>query len=246
MVTWSTFYSVSDIEMKKFGLIGGTSWYATVAYYTSINQGINDIFNDNTNPPLYVSTLNQKEIHDLQKAGDWQSIADIYIDKSSELQNIGVEGLAFCANTPHKIYAAVSQKIAIPIIHITDSVAKEIKDNNHSTVALLGTRFTMQEDFFKHRLLHAHGINTVVPDQDTQLKIQEYFYQELSVGVFKESTKAFFEEVIASLMTSGAEAVILGCTEFPLLLKDTSSHVTLIDSLQCHCRSIIDFVLAND
>jgi len=230
--------------MKKFGLIGGTSWYSTTEYYSWINQSVNQRFGDNTNPPLYITSLNQKEIHHYQKQDDWLSITNLYVEKSLELQNLGVEGIAFCANTPHKVYDEVVNNIKIPVVHIADAVALNIQSHDLSKVGLLGTQFTMQEGFIKNRLIQEHNIETLVPDMNFQSSIQKYLYEELSMGLFHQTTRHFFEAVIDSLVEKGIEAVILGCTEFPILLKDTSRKTLLIDSMECHCKSIVDFIFA--
>ncbi len=232
--------------MRRFGLIGGTSWYSTVEYYTLINQSINKHFGNNTNPPLYVANLNQKAIHDYQKANDWNSIAKLYIEKAHELQQLDVAGLAFCANTPHKIYDEVQRNCPVPVVHIADSIAKTAKDNRLSTVGLLGTRFTMQADFIKQRLQQGHGISTQVPEAEMQDQIQQFVYDELSEGVFLKSTQAFFIDLIKSLVRQGTQGVVLGCTEFPILLQGVTCDTLLIDSLQSHCAAIVDFILADD
>ena len=229
--------------MKKFGLIGGTSWYSTAEYYGLINKSVNTLYGNNTNPPLYLINLNQNEIQSYQRSDDWDSIAQIYIERSMELERIGVEGLAFCANTPHKVFAEVAKRISIPILHIADSIAKKAKAQQLSQLGLLGTRFTMQDGFIKNVLTEKHGIRTIVPEHEVQLKIQRCVYEELSVGKLLASTQSFFKGIIADLVSNGAQGVILGCTEFPLLLKNVACEVVLIDSLKCHCDYIIDFIL---
>lgn len=229
--------------MIKFGLIGGTSWYSTIEYYTLINQKINSIFGNNTNPELYISSLNQKQIHDYQRQDDWKTIAKLYNQKCLELQRIEVEGIAFCANTPHKIYEDVTHNISVPILHIADSIAETIKGKKLKTAGFLGTQFSMQEPFIKEKLLQDHNISTIVPEIETQRKIQDYIYTELSIGIFNQSTRSFFTSVIDSLVMKGAECIVLGCTEFSLLLKNSSCNVILVDSLHSHCDSITTFIL---
>ncbi len=229
--------------MKKFGLIGGTSWHSTMVYYSKINRTINEFYGNNTNPPIQLVSLNQKEIHDLQRQGDWEGIATIFLEAAKTLENSGVEGIAICANTPHKIYSYLVANLTVPVLHIADSIAVKIKKEQWSKVGLLGTAFTMKEEFIKGYLHQRHNIDTIVPDLPTQDKIQQLIYNQFSVGIFEQEAKQFFRNTIDLLAKSGGQAVILGCTEFPLLLKDTHCEIPLIDSLECHCQMIVDFIL---
>lgn len=229
--------------MKKFGLIGGTSWHSTIDYYAQINRRVNQHHGDNTNPPLCLISLDQKQVHDLQRAGDWDAIAGIFVSAALELQGLGVEGIALCANTPHKIHDPLSAALSVPVLHIADAMGDTLTHAGLHTVGLMGTRFTMSQDFIKGRLLERYQVKTVVPTDAEQDAIQRLVYEELSVGVFSDSAKAFFLEVVDSLAAQGAQAVILGCTEFPILLKDTQAPVPLIDSVVCHCESITRFIL---
>lgn len=229
--------------MKTYGLIGGTSWHSTVEYYATINRLINERHGDNTNPQLRIVSLNQKKIHDLQRADDWDAIADIFEKAALELQGIGVEGIALCANTPHKIFDRLCAKISVPILHIADAIGADLVKDGLETVGLIGTRFTMSEDFIKGRLSSRYQVKAIVPTDSEQDGIQDLIYSELSVGVFSDDTRKFFLQVIESLAARGARAVILGCTEFPLLLKDVDCPVPLIDSLKSHCDAIVRCIL---
>ena len=232
--------------MRKFGLIGVTSWHSTVEYYAMINRLINDRQGDNTNPPLRIVSLNQKQIHDLQRSDDWDFIADIFINAALELQGCGVEGIALCANTPHKVFDQLSQSLSVPILHIADAIGATLKTAGWDSVGLIGTRFTMEQDFIKGRLLDRYQVKTIVPAVSEQREIQELIYNELSVGMLKDDTKDFFLRVIELLSARGAQSVILGCTEFPLLLNDANCPVPLIDSLKCHCEAIVRYILAEE
>ncbi|QCB47282.1 amino acid racemase [Hydrogenophaga sp. PAMC20947] len=229
--------------MKKFGLIGGTSWNSTVDYYALINKLINDHHGDNTNPPLRVVSLNQKAIHDLQRSDDWDAIADIAGAAALELQGIGVEGIALCSNTQHKVFDPLQASLSVPVLHIADAIAANLDALGFETVGLIGTRFTMTEDFIKGRLQDRYQVKTVVPTDAEQGDIQDLVYKELSVGVFSDSTRAIFLQVIESLSAKGAQAVILGCTEFPILLRGADCPVPLIDTVACHCEAITRFIL---
>ena len=231
--------------MKKFGLIGGTSWHSTVDYYALINTLINDHHGDNTNPPLRLVSLNQKEIHDLQRVGDWAAISGIACAAALELQEIGVEGIALCSNTQHKVADSLQASLSVPVLHVADAIAANLVALGFKTVGLIGTRFTMTEDFIKGRLQDRYQLKTVVPTDAEQDDIQDLIYKELSVGVFSDSAKAFFLQIIESLAAQGAQAVILGCTEFPILLRGIDCAVPLIDSVECHCEAIARYILGD-
>ena len=227
--------------MKKFGLIGGISWRSTMNYYERINETINQLSHDNTNPFLHLISLNQREIHDLQRAGDWKRIAEIFADAALKLSRSGAEGIAFCANTPHKIYHEIQALLDIPILHIGDAIATEANQHNWTRLGLIGTRFTMSEPFLRDRLAE-QGFEILVPTETVQAEMQTRIYGELSTGNFDSTQQEYAREVIHSLVDAHVDAVILGCTEFPLLLRDCSCEVPLIDTIQVHCDQIVRFI----
>lgn len=229
--------------MKSFGLIGGLSWHSTVEYYGTINRAVNQHFGNNTNPSLYLASLNQHEIHQLQKEGDWLAITDIIVAAARKLEQCGAQGLAMCANTPHKVYDLLQAAVDIPVIHIADAIASSAKNLDSTKLGLLGTRFTMQDDFIKGRLSNNYKLKTIVPTAEEQEIIHGIFLEKLSMGIFDDESRAEFLRIISALKESGAEAVILGCTEFPLLLRGCDATLPTIDSLQSHCDSIISYIL---
>jgi len=194
---------------------------------------------------LFIESLNQKEVHDLQRSGNWEAIAETFIDVATRLARTGAEGIALCANTPHKIYDQLVAEIDIPVLHIADAIALKLKQSHWDKVGLIGTAFTMKEDFIKGRLRSLHEVETLVPAIADQSEIQELIYGKLSVGIFDEEAKRLTTGILESLSRGGAEAVILGCTEFPLLLKGASCEIPLIDSIQCHCEMLVQFILGN-
>lgn len=229
------------MAMKAFGLIGGISWRSTMNYYERINETINQLSSDNTNPFLNLISLNQREIHDLQRAGDWKRIAEIFTEAALKLSRSGVEGIAFCANTPHKIYWEVQSRLDIPILHIGDAIAIEASQQQWTRLGLIGTRFTMSEPFLKDRLADK-GLEVLVPSSAIQAEMQTRIYDELSTGNFDSLQQTHALEVIHSLVDAGVDAVILGCTEFPLLLREYACDVPLIDTIQVHCDQIVRFI----
>ncbi|GAU07328.1 aspartate/glutamate racemase family protein [Desulfoplanes formicivorans] len=229
--------------MEKIGLIGGLSWRSTVEYYSRINTQVNLHYGDNTNPPLRIININQREMHDLQRNNDWDTIAKIIISASKELQAVGVECLAICASTPHKVVDQVQDVVTIPILHIADAVGSFLRERKIDFVGLLGSRFTMSEDFIKLRLFTKNKIKTIVPNLDAQNEIQKRLYEELSIGVFNSQTRQFFVKEIENMAIQGAQAVILGCTEFPILLEKEHCSIPLIDSIDIHCDAIVKYIL---
>lgn len=229
--------------MKKIGLIGGTSWHSTVEYYRILNQGVNDFYGNNTNPNLWLYNLNQQEIHQHQQAGRWEEIAAILFKASIKLEEVGVEAIALCANTHHKVVDSIQPKLSIPFLHIADAIGKEIKQHKWQKVGLLGTKFTMKEDFIKGKLARDYHVEVIVPEEITQLEMQGLIEKEMSYGIFSPTTKKYYQEVIRELAKQGAEAVILGCTEIPLLLRGAKCSLPTVDSLKCHCDLIVDFIL---
>lgn len=215
-------------------------------YYAEINRSINEWHGNNTNPPLMIASLDQKEIHDLQRDGNWDAIAEIFVDAANTLKRTGVHAVAICANTPHKIHDKLAAALDIPVLHIADAIAMTLKQSNWDRVGLIGTRFTMEEDFIKGRLRAIYQVETVVPASSVQGEIQDLIYDQLSVGIFEDDAKDFVLEVVESLSKNGAQAVILGCTEFPLLLKDTPCQIPLVDSLKCHCQMIVRYILGDE
>jgi aspartate racemase len=232
--------------MKKFGLLGGLSWLSTIDYYRELNMAVNQHFKSNINPRLYVVNLNQKEIHDLQKAGDWQKISHILIKTGRELESLGCEGLAFCANTPHRVYEDVQDKMDIPILHIGDAVGRYIRKIGHKKVGLLGTRYTMEGDFIRSRLENLYSVEVVIPEQEPRRNIQTLLYQEMSRGLFSDEARNYFLQLIEELKSKGAEAAVLGCTEFPILLNHIDTALPKIDSMMCHVDDIAKFILEQE
>ncbi|MGE9270071.1 MAG: aspartate/glutamate racemase family protein [Verrucomicrobiales bacterium] len=232
--------------MRKFGLIGGTSWYSTVEYYRLINQRINDLHGDNTNPPLRLVSLNQREIHDLQHVGNWQAIAEVFSRAAVELDRLDVAGIAMCANTPHKVYEFVAAEVRCPVLHIADAIGEDLQRRGFERVGLIGTSFTMSQSFLKGRLQDRYGMEVLVPSLAQQEEMQVRIYDELSVGEFGRETKEFSLRIVNSLGERGAQAVVLGCTEFPLLLKGELAAVPVVDSIRCHCEAITEFILKEE
>ncbi len=231
--------------MKPFGLIGerhGTQPWNTIR----VSTGPSIVFME-TIPILLYTSLAWTNIRYINyRLKGLNSIADIVKKHALQLQNAGAKGIAICANTPHKVLPRVQDSVQVPFVHIADAVGDDMKKQGWSKVALLGTIFTMQEDFIKGKLLQDYQIECIVPGSEDQIWMQEAIVKEMSVGVFTEETIRRYIETIHSFSEKGAEAVILGCTEIPLLLRNTTPSIPTIDSLACHCAKIVSFILKDE
>lgn len=229
--------------MKTLGLIGGTSWHSTIEYYKYINQHVNDYFGDNTNPPLMVFTLNQALVYKLQEEAKWDQIAEMITDAATRLEKAGAEQLMFCANTPHKIYDIVAKRIDTPILHIGDATAAAIKSEKLNTVCFLGTKFSMTEDFVTKRISR-RNIGVLVPqNNDTINELHRIIQEELTYGKIIEHSKRYVLDVIQDLVQSGAQGVVLGCTEFPLMIDDEDLEMPTFNTTHIHALAGANFIL---
>ena len=230
-------------KMNKLGLIGGTSWHSTIEYYASINQEINDYYGNNTNPPLLVYTMNQAEIHRLQKEDKWDSIAVMLTDGALSLKRAGATSVMFCANTPHKVFDVVQSQVDVPIIHIGDATAKEIHKKEVKSVGFLGTIYTMEADFITKRI-EDNGIEVFEPEQkEVLIELQRIIEEELTYGVIKPTSKTYVLSVIKDLVNKGAEGIVLGCTEFPLMIFDKDLDIPTFNTTKIHSMAAVDYIL---
>lgn len=230
-------------KMNTLGLIGGTSWHSTLIYYSIINQSVNDHFGNNTNPPLLVYTLNQAEVHRFQKENKWDSIAHMITQGALSLKKGGAESVLFCANTPHKVYSLVQEKLDFPIIHIADATANAIHDKKIKKVCFIGTKYSMEEDFIAKRI-EDNGINVLVPEEKTVInELHRIIIEELTYGKVNETSKRYVLDVLNNLIDKGAEGVILGCTEFPLMIMKEDLNVPIFNTTEIHAKSGVDFIL---
>ncbi|MDW3192799.1 MAG: amino acid racemase [Cytophagales bacterium] len=229
--------------MRTLGLIGGTSWHSTIHYYQNINQSINEHFGNNSNPPLILFNLNHAVIHQHQKENHWDKIAELVIDAGERLQKAGAEALLLCANTTHKVYESVSKTMAIPILHIADATANAIQQQGLRKVCFIGTKFTMMEDFVTNRI-SKHDIEVITPVGSEKLEeLHRIIHQELVLGNIISSSKDFVLNCIQEMVDQGAEGVILGCTEFPILIQATDLNIPIFDTVKVHTKAAFDFIL---
>jgi aspartate racemase len=230
-------------SMKILGLIGGTSWVSTIDYYTYINQGINEQLGGLNYAYCIIHSFNYNDIAKNNEAENWGSTLDKVTKAALNLQKSGAEAIVLCANTMHLIADKLKENINIPIIHIANATATAINKQNITKVGLLGTRFTMERDFFKNKLKE-QGIDTLIPYEEDRKFIHETIGSELGRGIFKPETKSYYLEVMKKLVEQGAEGIILGCTEIPMLIKTEDIDIPLFDTALIHAKAAVEFALS--
>ena len=230
-------------NMRTLGLIGGTSWHSSVEYYRIINQATNNHYGNNTNPPLVLFNLNQAAVHQFQNEDNWQGVADLVSNAARSLVDAGAEAVMFCANTPHKIYESVEEQISVPILHIADATAQAIGKQSLNAVGFLGTKFSMREPFVVSRIAQ-HGIRVLVPeDKDEQNELHRIIQQELTFGNVAAGSKQYVLESIEKMKELGAEGVVLGCTEFPLVISASDLSIPIFNTTEIHALAAVEFIL---
>ncbi len=229
--------------MRRFGLIGGTSWHSTVNYYAGLNQRFNDHFGDNTNPPLVIYNMNQAEVHQLQKEDNWDAIAKLNQEALEALRSGGVEGVALCANTPHKIYDTLADNTNIPIIHIADATADMLLQDGCAHPLLIGTKFTMSGTFITRRLAD-RGVKVEVPSSEQQLELHRIIFDELVYGNILQQSQQYVTNLFEEFNSAyGVDSIILGCTEFGILMDGVEVIGPKVDTVEAHIEAIARFIL---
>ncbi|MES2306552.1 MAG: aspartate/glutamate racemase family protein [Gemmatimonadota bacterium] len=232
--------------MKKLGLVGGISWVSTIDYYRLINQGINARCGGLTFAQCVIESLNFDDFTRNNTAGNWDATYRLLADACATLTGAGAEGIVLCANTAHAVSDRLEQELSVPLIHIVSATASAITARGLTRVGLLGTKFTMELPFYRERLRHA-GIEAMVPGrQETRDFIQRTIRDELGTGVCLPKTKAAYLTIIDELIAEGAEGIVLGCTELPLLLSAADTTVPVFDTTQIHAAAAVDFALSED
>jgi len=228
--------------MKKIGLVGGTTWVSTLDYYRLLNELVNERKGGAESAEVILYSVNFAPIKKYTEEGNWSAIGEIICDAAQKLEKAGADCILLGANTMHKIAPEVQQSIKIPLIHIATITAQAIARQSMTKVALLGTKYTMQLDFYKNALAE-QGIETVIPASAQIDIINSAIYNELGKNIFLPATKQHFVDVINDLVGQGAEGVILGCTEIPLLIKQSDSPVPVFDTTRLHATAAVEFAL---
>ncbi|SFI12838.1 aspartate racemase [Collimonas sp. OK307] len=229
--------------MKIIGLIGGMSWESTVPYYRQINETVKQRLGGLHSAKIILYSVDFHEIERLQHAGDWDAAGAEMAEAAQALERAGADFLVLCTNTMHKVAAAIEGAVGIPLLHIADPTADEIKKAGLSAIGLLGTRFTMEQTFYKDRLRDQHGLQILTPKQEDRELVHRIIYEELCLGKVNETSRADYRRVIAGLIAQGAQAIILGCTEISLLIGAEDSPVPLFDTTAIHARSAAELAL---
>jgi len=229
--------------MKKLGLIGGISWVSTANYYRFINEGINEKLGGVNFAECMIYSFNYNDIKKNNENNDWESTFNMLFKACQNLQNSGAEAILLCANTMHLIADRIQENINVPLIHIATETAKEIQKSNIKKVGLLGTKFTMELDFFKDKLTDLSN-EAIIPNEEDRNFIHETIFYELGKGLLLESTKERYLSIIEKLIDNGAEGIILGCTEIPLLIKQETVKVPFFDTALIHSKAAVAFALS--
>ncbi|MDU5455195.1 aspartate/glutamate racemase [Pseudescherichia vulneris] len=229
--------------MKTIGLLGGMSWESTIPYYRLINEGIKARLGGLHSASLLLHSVDFHDIEACQSSGDWDKAGDILASAAAGLERAGAEGIVLCTNTMHKVASQIEDRCSVPFLHIADATARAIQKANLQQVALLGTRYTMEQDFYRGRMRDAYGIETSVPDGEDRSKVNQIIFDELCLGTFSAPSRAYFIDLIARMANQGAQGVIFGCTEIGLLVSQDQSPIPVFDTAVLHAADVVDFML---
>ena len=232
--------------MKTIGLLGGMSWESTVGYYRAINEGVKQALGGLHSARIAMVSVDFEPIERMQHAGDWAGTARLLADAARQVEAAGAEGLLICTNTMHKVAPEIEAAIGIPLLHIADATATRLVAADVRTVGLLGTGFTMEEDFYKGRLAQRFGLDVRVPEAADRRIVHRVIYEELCLGRVTPEAKSHYLRIIDTLAAQGAQAVILGCTEIGMLIAQADTEVPLFDTTAIHAQAAVDWALAVD
>lgn len=230
--------------MKTIGFIGGMSWESTVSYYKIVNEVIKEKLGGLHSAKVVLYSVDFQEIEECQANGDWDKSAEILSGAALCLERAGADFIVICTNTMHKIAPQIQSKINIQILHIAEATANKLHENKVSTVALLGTKYTMKQDFYKEKLINA-GINVLIPDDADIEVVNNVIYKELCLGIISPESKCEYLRIIQQLKNQGAEGVILGCTEIGLLIHQEDCTLPVFDTTQIHANKAALFAIEN-
>jgi aspartate racemase len=231
-------------EMRPIILIGGTSWHSTIDYYRNINEAVNRAYGNKTNPPLIIWNMNNQRIAELESRNQWNDVAAIFSDAIKRLQPSGAQAVVLCAVTSHKLYAPLREKSNIRILHVGDATGTAIRKAGLKKVGLIGTRFTMENGFMADWLKQHYGIETLVPESaSARQELHRIIETELDMGIYRPQSKKYVLDQIEELRHRGAQGIILGCTEFPLIIKPRDVRIPVFDTTRLHSQMAADFIL---
>ncbi|HAT30914.1 MAG TPA: aspartate/glutamate racemase [Janthinobacterium sp.] len=232
--------------MRTIGLIGGMSWESSAEYYRVINQLVRERLGPLRSAQLLMYSVDFGPIERAQHEGRWDDAAAILVDAARRLQAGGADCVILCTNTMHLMAERIQAAVPLPFLHIADPAGRAATQAGALTVGLLGTAFTMERDFFKDRLAHGHGLTVLVPSAPERSQVHRIIYEELCVGKVIDESREVYRRAIAALAARGAQAIILGCTEISLLIRQSDSALPLLDTMALHAQAAVDFALAGD
>ena len=230
--------------MKTIGLIGGMSWESSIKYYEIINVATRAALGGLHSAKSVVFSVDFAEIEKFQCENRWDKATEILVEAAQSLERAGADFIIICTNTMHKLYDAIQSEIRIPILHIADPTADKIKSMGINKVALLGTRFTMEEDFYKRRLIGNHGLDVLVPSSGDMESVHRIIYDELCTGVINPESRSIYAKIVERAVADGAHGIILGCTEIGLLLRPEDSPVPLFDTTKLHAEAAVKYSIS--
>jgi len=231
--------------MKKIGLIGGMSWESTELYYRHINTEIKSLLGGHHSAELVLESVNFEVIKHLQHDGDWQAAAKILSRCAQNLENSGAAFILICTNTMHKVADAVAESVSIPVVHLADTTAKKIVEAGYSHVGFLGTKFSMEDDFYTGRLKEHFGLTVSIPNEADRNFVHQVIYDELCLGVVSEGSRSEYLRIMQGLSDAGAQCVIEGCTEIVMLVNQTHTHIPLFDTTMIHAQEAAKLAVAD-
>ena len=227
----------SQLLMKTIGLLGGMSWESTIPYYRHINEAVKARLGGLHSAKIVLYSVDFAEIERLQHRGDWDAAGAMLADAAQALERAGADFIVLCTNTMHKVAPAIQAAVSIPLLHIADPTAAEIRKAGVSRIGLLGTRFTMEQDFYRGRLAERHGIEVLVPDQADRDVVHRVIYEELCLGRVEDASRRAYRDVMRRLVERGAQGIILGCTEISQLVGEQDASVPLFDTTAIHAAA---------
>jgi aspartate racemase len=229
--------------MKTIGLLGGMSWESSALYYRLINQGVRDEAGGLHSAPCVMSSVDFAVIEGLQTRGSWDEAGELLAREAAALESIGADCIVLCTNTMHKVADAITSAVSVPMLHVVDVTAAAIQAAGVGTIALIGTRFTMEESFYRDRLAE-HGLSVLVPPSDDRQVVNDVIYEELVRGEISPQSRDAYHAIIERLVERGAEGVILGCTEIELLVDPDDCPVPAFPTTRLHARPAVEFALS--
>ncbi len=232
--------------MKTIGLIGGMSWESSAVYYELINKKVRDVLGGFHSCKSVMVTVDFAEIEKLQHQNEWELLDSLMVESAKQLELAGADIVVLCTNTMHLCSDAIIKNISIPFLHIAEATGLEIKSKNLKKVGLLGTKFTMEKDFYKEYILNSFGIEVIIPSDEEREQVHSIIYQELVQGIIADESREIYKQIIKNLEKNGAEGVILGCTEIPLLISENDVDIPVFDTTTIHAEKAVKWALGNN